>query len=220
MPCTVVSRFFRRVQQRSKITYESKERTVMHGKHRRKQGRRAVVALLLVAATSLVLAWTQFLGTAPAQAKSGSGGSTTVDVTLDVPAMVVDNLCNGDVVNLSGDMRVITTTTPTRNGGYTVRSSTIAKDLRGERIAPPPVIGYHGDDVTNSYSYYAPPPYPSTHQVVHWTKLVPEGNAPTMYLVIVLRETTANGTTVPVLERTYLVCQQPSCSSQRINGAS
>jgi hypothetical protein len=130
--------------------------------------------------------------------------------------MVVDNLCNGDVVNLSGDMRIITTTTPTRNGGYTVNSSTIAKGLRGERIAPPPAIGYHGDDVTNTISYYAPPPYPATHRVFHWTKLIPEGNAPSMYLVIVLRETTtADGTTIPVLERTYLVCTQPTCSSQR-----
>jgi hypothetical protein len=36
-----------------------------------------------------------------------------------------------------------------------------------------------------------------------------------MYLVIVLRETTAaDGTTVPVFERTYLVCTQPKCWSE------
>jgi hypothetical protein len=132
--------------------------------------------------------------------------------------MVVDNLCNGDTVNLSGDMRIITTTTPRKIGGYTVNSSTIAKGLQGERIAPPPAIGYHGDDVNNTFSYYAPPPYPSSHRVYHWTKLVPEAKAPTMYLVIVLKETTtADGTTVPVFERTYLVCTQPKCSSEPVS---
>jgi len=187
----------------------------MAGKHC-KQRRISVVGLVLAAAAALVLAATQLVGTAGAQTTSRSGGGTTVDITVNVPAMVVDNLCNGDVVNLSGDMRIITTTTPTRNGGYTVNSSTIAKGLRGERIAPPPAIGYHGDDVTNTFSYYAPPPYPATHRVFHWTKLIPEGNAPSMSLVIVLRETTtADGTTIPVLERTYLVCTQPTCSSQR-----
>ncbi len=57
------------------------------------------------------------------------------------------------------------------------------------------------------YSYYAPPPQPSTHRYTHWTKLVPEGNAPTMYLVVVIRETIlADGTPVPVAERAYLKC--------------
>jgi hypothetical protein len=165
----------------------------------------------------LVLTGAQFVGAASAGASSRSNQGSTVDVTINVPAMPVDNLCNGDVVNLSGDMHIVTTTTPTSNGGYTVRSSATAKNLQGERIAPPPTIGYHGDDVTNTYSYYAPPPYPATHEVVHWTKLIPEGKAPIMYLVVVLRETTtADGTTVPVFERAYLVCKPPKCSSKRV----
>src|SRR6478609_9118737 len=146
----------------------------MAGKHC-KQRRISVVGLVLAAAAALVLAATQLVGTAGAQTTSRSGGGTTVDITVNVPAMVVDNLCNGDVVNLSGDMRIITTTTPTRNGGYTVNSSTIAKGLRGERIAPPPAIGYHGDDVTNTFSYYAPPPYPSTP--CSWTELRTDASA-------------------------------------------
>jgi len=185
---------------------------VTQGRHRRNQRKASVVAVVLAAAASLILVAAQFLGGASAQAP---GGSKTVDITVNVPAMVIDNLCNGDTVNLSGDMRIITTTTPRSNGGYTVSSTTIAKGLQGERIAPPPAIGYHGDDVNNTFSYYAPPPYPSSHRVYHWTKLVPEANAPTMYLVIVLRETTAaDGTTVPVFERTYLVCTQPKCWSE------
>jgi hypothetical protein len=142
---------------------------------------------------------------------SGGGGSQTVRITINLPALVLDNLCNADVVNLSGDLTITTTTTPQGDGGYTVRSSSVARNLTGTRIAPLPAIGYKGDDGENVYSYYAPPPQPSTHTVVHWTKLVPEGDAPTMYLVTVLRETTmADGTTVPVLDRAYLSYSPPS----------
>jgi hypothetical protein len=145
--------------------------------------------------------------TAPAR----SGKSNTVKITINLPALVVDNLCNADVVNLSGDLTITTTTTPAANGAYTVKSSSVAKNLKGSRIAPPPAIGYKGSDTEDSYSYIAPPPYPSTHEDVHYTKLVPQGKAPTMYLVVVtLDTTTADGTTVPVFERAYLSCTPPT----------
>ena len=177
------------------------------------QGRRqlsaiAVVVLAMIAGVLTVV-------TAPPADAQSKG--TTVRTTINLPALVLDNLCNGDVVNLSGDMTITTTTTPTRDGGYTVRSSAVARDLRGTRIAPLPAIGYRGGDGENTYSYYAPPPYPSTHRVVHWTTLIPEGKAPRMYLVLVIRETiAADGTVIPVFESAYLVCKQPSCSSKRV----
>ena len=155
-----------------------------------------------------------FAVAAPVHADSGG---TTVRITINIPAMVVDNLCNLDVVNLSGDLTITTTTTPARDGGYTVRTSALARDLRGTRIAPLPPIGYRGADGENTYSYYAPPPFPSTHRVVHWTALIPDGNAPAMYLVLVLRETiAADGTVLPLFERAYLVCAQPSCSAKKV----
>jgi hypothetical protein len=185
------------------------------GKHQR--GRRLGAVLSAVAAiAALTVVGALVVGPVAAQATgsekgSGGSGSQTVKITINVPALVLDNLCNADVVNLSGDMTITTTTTPRSDGSYTVRSSAIAKGLKGSRIAPPPAIGYKGDDAENTYSYVAPPPYPSTHTVTHWTKLVPQGKAPTMYLVTVLRETTmADGTTVPVLERAYLACSPPS----------
>ena len=93
----------------------------------------------------------------------------------------------------------------------------MARDLRGTRIAPLPPIGYRGADGENTYSYYAPPPFPSTHRVVHWTTLIPDGKAPRMYLVLVIRETiAADGTVIPVFEAAYLVCKQPSCSQKRV----
>jgi hypothetical protein len=148
---------------------------------------------------------------------AASAASKTVEYTFHNPLFIADNLCNGDVVGLSGDFYVRVTTTPTRNGGYRVVSSVNGRDLQGETLAPQPPRRYRGDDSENTYSYVAPPPYPATYSVTHWTRLVPEGDAPTMYLVIVLRETiAADGTpVVPTLERTYLKCKPPKGSSKR-----
>jgi hypothetical protein len=190
------------------------------GKHefRPSRGIRALVVVLAVGIPLAVVAAGLSIPTrASASGTTTTGKSQTVKTTINIPAMVVDNLCNADVVNLSGDATITVTTTPRSNGGYTVRSSFIAPNLRGTRILPPPPIGYKGDDRENAYSYYAPAGS-STHRVVHWTKLVPQGNAPTMYLVVVIREAIlADGTpAVPVFERAYLICRQPTCSSQRV----
>jgi hypothetical protein len=190
------------------------------GKHefRRPRGIRALIVVLAAGIPLAVVAAGLSLPTrASASGTTAAGKGTTTDITINIPAMVVDNLCNADVVNLSGDLRIITTTKPTGNGGYTVRSTAIARGLRGNRIAPPPPIGYHGDDGENTFTYFAPPPYPSTSRVVHWTRLVPEAPAPSMYLVLVIRETIlADGSMVPVFERAFLVCRQPTCSAKHV----
>jgi hypothetical protein len=191
-------------------TKHAEEDEVMEAGEQRGR-RRGRIATVMLGIAGAVLA---LVTAAPADAESQG---STVKITINLAALPLDNLCNGDVVNLSGDMTITTTTTPARNGGYTVRSSAVAKNLRGQRIAPPPMIGYRGSDGENTYSYYAPPPYPSTHRVVHWTTLIPEGNAPRMYLVLVIRETiAADGTVIPVFERAYLVCKQPSCSAKKV----
>jgi len=133
--------------------------------------------------------------------------SQTTTTVIHLPADPMTNLCNGDVVNLSGDLYITTTTTQNSNGSYTVDSVAAAPNLTGNRIAPPPPIGYKGQDVETSHSYNAPPPYPSSFDDYHYTKLVPQGKGPVMYLVVALRETVApDGTTVPTLDKTYLVC--------------
>jgi hypothetical protein len=107
-------------------------------------------------------------------------------------------------------MRIVTVTRPTSNGGYTVASSARADNLRGNRIVPLPAIGYVGDQTEDSYSYYAPPPYPGTSRIVHWTRLVPQGPVPAMWLVVVFRYTIApDGTLVPLPESAYLKCSEP-----------
>jgi hypothetical protein len=186
---------------------------VVNGKHQRKQRWRvALSGFFLTVAIVAVVA--QFVGSPAARATGGSGGGgKTVRTVINFPALPLTNLCNGDVVNLSGDLYITTTTRPHRDGGYTVWSTADAQGLRGTRIAPPPPIDYVGDDRENTYSYYAPPPQPSTHRVAHWTRLTPLGNdptAPVMILVIVLQETVqADGTVVPVFDRAYLSCSPP-----------
>jgi hypothetical protein len=170
-------------------------------------------ALAALAAMTALLA-----GAAATNAAGGGseGGGKTVRTTINLAALPLDNLCNGDVVNLSGDLTITTTTTPQRSGGYTVRSSADARNLRGFRIAPPPVVGYHGWDREDTYSYYAAPPQPSQHRFTHWTRLVPESDQPVMHLVIEIQETTlADGTVVPVAKRIYLKCSPPTDRSWR-----
>jgi hypothetical protein len=106
------------------------------GRHQR--GRRLGIVLSTVAVVAALAAVaTQVVRPTAARATGGSGGSQVVQITINVPALVLDNLCNADVVNLSGDMTITTITTPRSDGSYTVYSSAIAKGLTGQRIAPP-----------------------------------------------------------------------------------
>jgi hypothetical protein len=179
------------------------------GEHRPSLHARLILVLAAVGALALGL-----VGQSSARAGSAttSGKTQVVQITIDVPALVLENKCNLDTVNLHGQETITTATTPLANGGYRVVSSLQARNLTGERIAPLPAYGYRGDDVQNTYSYEAPPPNPTTTvSLLHWTKLVPQANAPAMWLVIVTRETiTADGTAIPSVDRAYLTCTQPT----------
>jgi hypothetical protein len=175
-------------------------RWLAHGRRRALAGSLAGAALLAVS---------MFLpATSPA-----AGRTQTVDYTLHVPAMVIDNLCNGEPVNLSGDLHIRESTTQRADGSYTVTSTTNGKNLRGPGLIT--MLNYLGQDTEQSNQYVAPPPYPTTFTDTHYTKLVPQGNAPSMYLVIVLREVVlADGTVVPTINRMFLTCTQPKCGAQ------
>jgi hypothetical protein len=139
-----------------------------------------------------------------------TASAETTRTTIHIPLMELHNLCYGaEPVALSGDLRMTTTTTIDSRGGYMVRSSSAANNLQGQGLVSR--LGYEGDDGEDSYGYYAAPPYPSTMRVTHYTRLVPKGPAPSMYLVFEINETTfGNGSVVPTLNRTYLTCRGPS----------
>lgn len=168
--------------------------------------RRTVAAVPLIVMAILA---TMALGVAPVSAAGSQ--STTTRTVIHFPADVLTNLCNADIVAVSGDLTITETTTRHSDGSFTIRSTAAAWHLTGSRVAPPPAIGYRAADVEQSYSRNAPPPSPAyTFSDAHWTKLVPQGPAPTMYLVVVLRETLLeNGTMVTTLDRAYLVCTEP-----------
>ena len=154
------------------------------------------------------------VGTAGAAEKAAAGKGTTTEYTLHVAALPVTNLCNADAVILNGDLEIRETTTPAKKGGYTVQSTVNGRNLTGSGL--PSGLDYAGEDREQSNAYYAPPPYPATFTDVHYTKLNPAGDAPTEYLVVVLREVVAaDGTVVPTIDRTYLVCSQPTTQASR-----
>jgi len=180
----------------------------LESEHRSSMRPRLVLLVLSVVAALFLTGAVQ--SSARAGTTATSGKPQTVKITIDVAALPVDNLCNGDVINLHGQETITTTTTPTSNG-FRVVSSMRANNLKGERVAPLPSYDYVGSDDTDSYSYIAPPPYPTTYSGMHWTRIVPQTNASAMWLVVVTREViAADGTAVPTVERAYLRCSQPS----------
>lgn len=163
----------------------------------------AVVAVLALLA----------VGSAPAAAASDSGGGSGWVVIKDqqsLPAMILTNVCNGNVVNMSGVLYIVTATSPPDSRGrVTVISNLSAPNLTGYTIEPQPYIEYRGGDGQNTYLYQAVPT--STQTVRHWTKLVPKArNQPSMWLVVIFQETVTTNGTIPVFKRVYLSCSEPS----------
>jgi hypothetical protein len=162
----------------------------------------AVIPVALISAATLVA-----LNAAPTSAST----TYTVERTIRLAAVPFTNLCNTDVVNLQGDQHILVRTTARDDGTVIVNSVFNLKDATGQRYWPEPPIPYKGSDLEQDYSYLAPPPYPQTFQIVHWTKLIPQRPAPTMYLISVWRET-VDPNAPPVITpepRVYFVCKEP-----------
>jgi hypothetical protein len=158
-------------------------------------GRRLTLAAAVVLAL-LVPA----LGAAPAQAET-----QVIDVTFHTDALPVTNLCNNQFVLLHGDLHVRQVQTTTASGGETVKSLITSEGLVGADVNGMP---YTANDIEASFAHYAPPGRTSTFFDVHATLLVPQGNAPTMLLVVVTAETVRpDGTTTVLLDRAFTTCR-------------
>src|SRR5690242_6963717 len=118
------------------------------------RGRRSPIRTRLVLLALAVIPALLLTGAAQSAARAGttstSGETQTVQVTQDVPALVIENLCNKDTVNLHGQLVLTTSTTPTANGGFRIVSTMRANNLTGQRIAPPPMYSYTGSDNQDS----------------------------------------------------------------------
>jgi hypothetical protein len=161
-------------------------------------GRRPRIGL---AALTVVLALLVLL---PAQADAG-----TVRSVINIPALVITNACNGEEVVVSGQLQLMVTTTPAPGGGEIVRSRAISKGLRGVGLTSG--ITYRARDAEASLVHQAPAPGPSQFLNTHVTRLIPQGDAPAMFLFMVVKGTlAADGTVLSVeLEKTYTSCRGP-----------
>jgi hypothetical protein len=94
-------------------------------------------------------------GAVPAAAKSDSGPGTGWAVISDqesLPALILTNVCNKQVVNRSGVLYIVTATSPPdSHGGVTVISNLSAPNLSGYTLPPQQYVEYTGGDGQNTY---------------------------------------------------------------------
>jgi hypothetical protein len=149
-------------------------------------------------------------------AAPGQAAAETTRTQIHIPLRVLTNLCNNaEPVQLSGDEYITTTTTPTSNGGFTVTASIVAPNLTGTGLVS--MVAYRGVDGQQTFSYFAPPPFPSTYDVTLYTVLKPlSSTIKSMYLVTRIRQTIAfDGMPITTFQDVSLTCTQPRCSAQR-----
>jgi hypothetical protein len=108
-------------------------------------GRRLLVAMMALVLSLAIVA----LRPAPAQAQ-------TVVSVINLPAVVIDNQCNGEPVALSGDLLTVVTTRPTPNGGATVRSVSVTKGLQGTGLVSG--VSYRAVELSGTVVNQLPPP--------------------------------------------------------------
>jgi hypothetical protein len=153
-----------------------------------------VVALLI----AVPLAFLAF-GVTPAQA------SNVVNATFHVPASVQTNPCfMTDVVNLSGDIHVVITTTAAGNGSYRLNNH-LNSQLKGVSITT-------GTKYVNSENQedesYVRPPYPTVHTHTYDFLLLSQSNTPNYVLHMTMHETVnANGVPTATVDNFSMDCQ-------------
>ena len=159
-------------------------------------GRRLLITTVAFALSFMVMA----LHPAPAHAE-------TVVSVINLPAVVIDNQCNGEPVALSGDLLTVVTTRPTANGGTTVRSVSVTQGLRGTGLVSG--LSYRAVELSGTLVNQLPPPGTGTFTNTVATLLIPQGaTAPSMLLVTVVKATLApDGTLTNEVVQTYLVCR-------------
>jgi hypothetical protein len=130
---------------------------------------------------------------------------TVVNTTFHVPAQVEINPCfPADVVNLSGDIHVVITTTAAANGSYRANNH-LNSQLSGTSITT-------GTRYVNSENkddeWYARPPFPAVHTQTYDFLLLSQSSTPNYVLHMTMHETvTANGVPAATVDRFSMDCQ-------------
>lgn len=153
------------------------------------------LAALMVVALLAVLTF----GVTPAQA------TNVTNTTIHVPASVQTNPCfPTDVVNLSGDIHIVITTTADSNGGYRVNNH-LNSQLSGISITT-------GTKYVNSENqddeWYARPPFPTVHTHTYDLLLLSQSNTPNYVVHMTMHETVdANGVATATVDNFSMDCQ-------------
>jgi hypothetical protein len=90
---------------------------------------------------------------------------------INLPAVVIDNQCNGEPVALSGRLLTVVTTRPTANGGTTVRSVSVTQGLQGTGLVSG--VSYRAVEVSGTVVNQLPPPGTGTFFSTVTTLLIP-----------------------------------------------
>jgi hypothetical protein len=122
-----------------------------------------------------------------------AAAENVVNVTFHVPAQVEINPCTpGDIVNLSGDIHVVITTTADSAGGYRVTNH-LNSELSGASI----LTGLkYTNSTTNDEEWYARPPFPAVHTHTYDFELISQTRFDNYVLHMTMHET-VNATGVP-----------------------
>jgi hypothetical protein len=155
----------------------------------------AQVVALLIAVPLAVLTF----GVTPAQA------ANVTNTTIHVPASVQTNPCfPTDVVNLSGDIHIVITTTAASNGSYRVNNH-LNSELKGISITT-------GTKYVNSENqddeWYARPPFPTVHTHTYDFLLLSQSDTPNYVLHMTMHETVnANGVPTATVDNFSMDCK-------------
>jgi hypothetical protein len=161
-----------------------------------------------------VLRWMGAVVAAAILAVPAQAAAQTTRTQIHIPLTVLDNLCaDAEPVALSGDEYITTTTKQRRDGSYTVKASIVAPNLKGTGLVSN--IPYSGVDGQHTFSYVAPPPFPTTYDVTLFTVLKPAYKLKSMYLITGIRQTIAfDGTPITTFRSLSLTCKKPKCSAK------
>jgi hypothetical protein len=139
------------------------------------------------------------LGMRPAAA------ANVVNVTFHVPASVQINPCfPADVVNLSGDIHVVITTTADSDGGYHVVNQ-LNSQLSGASIT---TGTKYVNNENKSEEWYARPPFPAIHTQTYDFVLISQSNTDNYVLHATMHETVnAQGIPTATVDNYSMGCQ-------------
>jgi hypothetical protein len=135
-----------------------------------------------------------------------AAASTVVNVTIHVPAKVQTNPCfPADVVNLSGDIHIVITTTADKRGGYHVTNS-LNSQLSGVSIT---TGTKYVNSETKEDDWYAAAPFPAVHTATYDFLLVAQNGTPNYVLHMTMHETvTAGGVPSATVDKFWMDCKK------------